>query len=661
MSGASARPHALLPPAVAEFVVVADTHLMDVAAPHAGEYASRARQNERVAAALNAAVGLGSGMIVHVGDLVQDYPESPLHEPLLVEAVRQWQDIAATLHVAAGNTDVGDQHDPATPAAPASPDSLKRFAGAAGGCWSAFDAGPLRGMVLTASLFNSGLDQEAEQWSWLEAQLRANSERRLALFFHYPLFLCDRADPGTGNYDVINEPARSRLLDLIERFGIELVVTGHSHFAFYNTHAGARLVGAPSTSFTRPGFSELFSSCPPPDRGRDDVPKLGFLLVRVHDDGVRVHAVRTGEVSGDADGQRAPLVSAGPADVPGSPLGVVLRHPVAQFAEVPDTFPSVVRQPVRNDYPLLACLELGARHVSVSVADAMDERLAERLALLRADGIRVVARVLWPAGQPPVELPADAPVDDVELMLLDRGRPSEHDLAVLGRFGWTGGVTLSVLVRRAKPGAELPRWRYGMVADEAAATDDALAAAGARRCRVLMAAQDAGDVASVNELARQRRWRAVDGVDVVVPVAGYGPDAAESLTASFLHAAGLPGGRIFVDSLQELDRTLDVNPGLLDRSCNPRPAFHALRILNSLLYVRGDVKIMRDGRRYEVSQHETRAVIVPSVGAVGPDELPVPADGETLTGVFDLATGTTAAPGDSPTGPAVWMFDKRAQ
>ena len=45
----------------------------------------------------------------------------------------------------------------------------------------------------------------------------------------------------------------------------------------------------------------------------------------------------------------------------------------------------------------------------------------------------------------------------------------------------------------------------------------------------------------------------------------------------------LAGCRLFIEPLIDFDRTMDVTYGLLDRLCNPRPAFHALRVLNSVL------------------------------------------------------------------------------
>lgn len=51
---------------------------------------------------------------------------------------------------------------------------------------------------------------------------------------------------------------------------------------------------------------------------------------------------------------------------------------------------------------------------------------------------------------------------------------------------------------------------------------------------------------------------------------------------------GLSGCRLFLDPLVDLDRTGDINHGLLDRLSNPRPAFHVVRCMNTLLFASGE-------------------------------------------------------------------------
>lgn len=642
---------ALLPPALASFLVVADTHLVDDRAAHAHEFGSRLKQNARVAAALRAATSAGLP-VMHLGDLVQDYPESPLHEDLLARAAHQWRATGAQLRFTAGNTDVGDKRDPTSPAAPASPATIERFARVVGAPWTASELGPLRALTVTASLFNSGLSLEDEQWAWLESQLAQASGRRIVLFFHYPLFLRSPLDPDVGNYDVVNEPARSRLIQLIERFGVEAVFTGHSHFHFLNRIGATRAYGVPSTSFTRPGFSELFSSAPPPDRGRDDVPKLGFLLATVHDDGIRVHQVRTGSIAASPDATTArPVVTGVPLDLPSSRLGVILRHPVATLAETPDTFPSVIRQPMRNDYPLLACLELGARVASVSAADADDPVLAARLAVLRDEGVRVVARVVWTAVRAP-RLPAPgAPVDEIELVLVNRPAPTATEFGELTEALGGRDLIVSTMARRVKGGAELPRWQYGFTTDDIPELDRDLRTAGLDDSRVLVSVRDVDDVHVAGEFAATSSLTAITAVDLVAQVEGPDAEAAGNLAELFLASCERPSGRFLVDGLSELDRTLDLSAGLLDRAWNPRPAFHTLRILNSLVHGGTDGIVTRQGDGFRVRRTGVDGLV--RLGRLGAD-----AASEDAEIVVDLCRGVAVA--DRPEGPTLLLLPEGA-
>lgn len=644
---------ALLPPAETEFLVLADTHLVDTRAGHAREFASRMKQNDRVAVAMRVAKATGDGTLMHLGDLVQDYPDSPLHEGLLMRAVRQLRKAAPDVRIAAGNTDVGDQHDPSSPAVLVSQDSIKRFSSAADAAFTGIDIGPVRALVLMASLFNSGLEAEEDQWRWLERELATAERRRIALFFHYPLFLRTAEDPDVGNYDVVNEPARSRLINLIGTYGVEAVFTGHSHFAFFNRIGRARAYGTPSTSFTRPGFSELFSSDAPPDRGRDDVPKLGFMLARIHDDDIRVHFVRTGPMA-DRPEERTvrPVLSCAPKDIPGSRLGVVLRHPLAGFAEVPDTFPSVIRQPVRNDYPLLSCLELGARHVSISVADVHDPELADRVRVLRDEGVSITARVVWPADQPLVLPDASAPVDEIEVVLLDRTTPTMTDIGELAAVRPGRRLLLSTLTRRTKAAAELPRWRYGLTIGEASELDGVLSANRVQDLRLLICLDHLDEPGQVIEFMRRHAWRSVDGVDVVTAVRGAGVDEAGRLTESFLTACAGGSIRFFVDGLTELDRTLDLSAGLLDRACNPRPSFHALRILNSLVHGEQVATINREDGEFRVTRGDLSAVI--SISGERPGDI---SDVREQADVISLADGLVlvSGPRTEAPGPLMWL------
>lgn len=426
---------------------------------------------------------------------------------------------------------------------------------------------------------NTGLPEEAAQRAWLEDDLAAHAGRPIYLFQHLPLYLWDQAETDLGHYDNLGQPARAWLLDLVRRHGVELVFSGHSHFSFFDRVDAARYFVTPSTSFTRPGFSEAFASGPPAERGRDDVAKLGFFLVRVQEDGPRVHLVRTGGEKAPSAGTR--LMTRLSRDLPASPLGLTLRHPLAHTAEVPLAWPSVVRQRVRNDYPLLSCLELGVRHLRVPAGDLSDSLQRWRLALLRAEGVAVTASWLWREG---LDLAAAVAalrgeVDTVELRLPGAFEPPPAALAAAARCRGVLGVPVAlspIVARERTAGKQLPRARLAYHLGELPALDAALVASDAKVDRALCLLPPDASLPAL---------RAIGAVDFAVELTGD-DDYAQvvQVAEALLTVTRWPGSRLFLEPLIDLDRTMDGMHGLLDRACNPRQAYDGVRCLNTVLF-----------------------------------------------------------------------------
>jgi len=614
----------LLPPYDRSFVVLTDTHLVDPGTAHAGEFGSRLKQNDRLAVALELVTSLGMASAVHLGDLVQDYPDSQTHHPLLVTATEQIRRVAGQVHLVSGNTDVGDKPDPSSPAVIADAATVAGYAETTAPAWQSFTVAGMRGISLCSSILNGGSDLEEEQWRWLAEQFAVDTPT--VLFWHHPLFLCDRDDPGVGHYDAIAEPARSRLLEVIEAHDVWGVFTGHSHFWFRTGLTGrAQGYGISSTSFTRPGFSELFSSAAPPDRGRDDVDKLGFTVVRVHPEGLRVHQVRSGTVSRLrlAGIEAHPVLTGTPRDCSAARLGVIARHPIAVWTEIPDVFPSVVRQPARDDHAWLGCLELGATAVSVTAGDVSDPRTNERLQLLRGEGVEVTVRMVR-TGASETPLPAAEDVDRVEFVLLDTSRPSAADLAVLGSYAGAGcEIAISALHRTRTSTAELPRWRYGIPPADILDVTAILAEVGLSA--VLLAADEDASVTAVDSEVTIERIHTLTGTS---------PAALWSLADRQL-AAIAAGQRFWVDSLTELDRTLVTNPGLLDRMRNPQPTFHLVRILTTLCSV--PCESVRDDNGWTIRRGDLTAEL----------RRGWPAETGATGEVIDLGRGVQVGPGSA--------------
>lgn len=579
----------LLDETALEFVVVSDTHYMRAPGEGPLELESRRLQTARVEHALRMVASLDPAFVIHLGDLVQAFPEMDEFDLALAEALGQIAACGLTdIRHVAGNHDVGDKPDPTMPTAWVTSESLDRYHASFGPSWYSWNAGGFHFVVLNSQIMNGALPEADEQRRWCEADLAANAGAPVIIALHLAPFLVDPAEPSLGHYDNIAEPARSWLIDFIERYDVRLLFTGHSHFQFFNRIGGARFFLAPSTSFTRPGFSEIFSSPAPPDRGRDDTAKLGFFLVRAHEGGPRVHRVRTlGAEGGPGDDGWRYVVTRLPVDLPRSPLGVVARHQIAPNGEVPVAWPSMIRQPVRNDYPLLACLELGVRHLRVPASDLADPVQRERLAMLREEGVNITAVQLW---SPDLDLSMAAGehvelLDALEVQLPGTLLPDPEFLRELGRAVPTPITVAPLLPNEVVPGKQHARARIGYRVDELAGLDAHLSVHDIELDRVVLRVDHVDRPWDV--MARAEPPSRVGGFDWLIELATLDEREQSARVAEALFAAALqPGCRLFFDPLTDFDRTMDLTNGLIDRLSNPRPAYNVARLLNSLLFGR---------------------------------------------------------------------------
>ena len=575
----------LLPEALGEFVVVADTHYMLEGGAGLGEFPSRGKQSQRAAAALRLVAALEPDFVVHMGDVVQEYPGTEGFAQALDQALEQMAACRVQPRWVAGNHDVGDKPDPTMPTHPVEAEGLAQYHQRMGPSWYSFDHRDLHLAVLNSQILNTGLPAEETQRAWLEADLAAHAGQPTAVFLHLPPYLHDPGEPHLGHYDNIGEPARSWLLDLLAARRVDWLFAAHVHFAFCDPAAGPNYRIVPSTSFTRPGFSHLFHGAPPPEQGRDDAPKLGFYLCRLRPDRLDIHLVRTGGALDWAPGPPRLLTPAS-ADLGGAPLALTATHPLGWTAAVPLAFPSSVRQPVRNDYPLLACLELGARTLRCPWTDL--DQTGAGLAFLRRQGVQVQATVLGDGATPYesiLERHRDQ-VDTWEIQTPGGPWPTSACLYLFKSYHRNLRLSLApVIPGQPMAGKQHPRTRVGYRPDEMAQLDRRLQDGDtwieAALCRLEAATpwDDALAWRQVGPLATMGR------LELLFELPGQSDDddaarAAEALFATTL----LPGARLFVEPLIDLDRTMDVGQGLLDPWCNPRPVFGLLRCLNAVLH-----------------------------------------------------------------------------
>jgi len=591
----------LLPPARCEFLILSDTHYMLDVGDRPLEFESRRRQSDRAGTAFALAAALEPDFAVHLGDLVQEYPDTPDFAEALDQALEQLRASSLPVRYVAGNHDVGDKPDATMPTHPVDARALDLYHSRFGPSWYSFDRDDLHFAVVNSQILNTGLHQESQQRNWLEEDLRRHVGRRLFLFLHMPPFLWHPDEPHLGHYDNLGEPARTWLLDLVRQRRVEMLFAGHVHFPFYDQVANTRQVILPSTSFTRPGFGHLFTSASPPEQGRDDAPKLGFYLCRILDDRVDLHLIRTSGATELDPATR--LLTPTSAGLPNAPLGLTLLHPLAPSTEIPLAWPSAIRQPVRNDGPFLSLMELGATSVRVPWTDFEQPLQLRRLSMLRAEGVQVQA-----FGPAPDEFdlhhlldahPACA--DAWELQLPGSPWPTDRHLQQLRDCGRRTPLALSTIIPGERvSGKQHPRTRIGYRPEELPELDRRLGEADARVDSVLCRL-DGDDTPweTARNIGAAPPLSQVGRVDWLLTLPGEDDPRNQLLAAEVLFAVTLtPNARLYLDPLIDLDRTMDVRHGLLDPLCNPRPLFHALRCLNALLH---------EFRKTELSPTERKA------------------------------------------------------
>ena len=582
-----------LPRAQLEFVVIGDTHYILDPEAYAVEFASVRQWPRRIEWALRLVAALDPDFVVHLGDLTEENPRKEGFAAARREALAQLERCGIRPYHVAGNMDIGDKPDATMWSEWVSAGTLASYHEQLGRSWYSFDRGGIHFVVLNSQIMNGPLAEAGEQRRWVRRDLEAHRGEPIFLFMHMPPFFVDPEEPDRGFYNSVDEPARSWITKLLRRHRVQWLFSGHTHFRAFNRAGATRLLVAPSTTTSRAGFYEAFSVAPPEEQGRNDTAKLGFYLVRAGAGGTRVHFVRSGGATRAQKSERGwrRLLTRTSHDLGASPLGLYLRTPLAQQSAGALAWPSVLRQRVRDDHPFLACLEAGVRHVRVPASDLADELQGRRLALLREEGVALTAVWLWSDGRGLIDSLGKfaACVDSMELQVAGTLWPEADCLRALARCGREFGkpaVLAPLLAREPSTAKYHPRTRIGYRPAELEELDRRLAALDLGLDRVVCHVDsEAAPWDAVHSIRARLPLSRIGGFDCVVELPGTDEDLAAGRAAEALFAAAmLPGCRLFLSPFVDLDRTNDPSHGLLDRLSNPRPAFHALRCLNTALF-----------------------------------------------------------------------------
>ncbi len=586
-----------LGPHLYDFAVISDTHVNPDETTCNSPFPVNARANARFRHVIADLNQRDVSFVVHLGDLLHPVPDTG---PLYAQAAATYreieQDLKVPIHHVPGNHDIGDTPVKGAPASPSTESMITAWTQEFGAQYQAFTHGNVRFLLLNAQLINSGLPDEQRQKDWVETEL-AQAQSRVMVMLHHPAYLCFPDEP--SHYDNTDPPGRDWLLGLLEQHKVEAMFSGHAHNFWYDRFGQTDYYLAPATSFVRQDYSEMLRTCPPAgsEAGRDDKAKLGYFIVSVYDNGHTTQFVRT-------NGQELPLgktptaakpIAQTPRENSAPRLGFDLRQNWAEISEIPPSggLDEFDRKQARNDYPLLALIEMGVRDVRVPFSDLRDPMRRQRLSALCHLGFRPT---LFSFGIPTeldlklIETCKDC-LTDWE-MTLDWGTHTSLRDAITDAHHRTG---LPILLSRMRSKKDLPAGslyfhviNHGFSHDDDAQLDQLanLTPAGVAGA-VFRLSNQAPIADTLTHIARATKARNMRGA-VHMRVAGDNPAIAHENHTETCDRLGeavrllptLESIRLWCDTFVDIDRGYFPRQGAIDRNGNPNPLARMIKELH---------------------------------------------------------------------------------
>lgn len=588
---------------VFRFAVITDSHFTESDAKAQPYYPSNRlfnRRNRQVVDLLNA---MPLECVIHLGDIPHLVPGMGVYG-LAVEAAQQaYSRLSAPLYVSPGNHDIGDKPNSGVPAPVVCDAFYNQFEHDWGPAFSDFSHGDCAFILFDTPVLNSGHPREQEQMDWLTDRLKRFSEenKRIFLGSHYPLFI-DSIDE-SEHYDNIAQPARSRLVELIDRYRVTAVFSGHAHNFFYNRINRTDFFSLPATGFTRPEYSELFFIEPALEFGRDDFAKLGFFVVSVYEDGYDLDLIRLHRPDGEFDSNRLVVQGLNRTEpvVGAVPLGFSLRNSWAARIEMAcSDLDEFQRKTARNDHAILALLDLKIKNIRLPFNDLLSPQSRERLTFLVGLGFKITIYSLGRPDEGKMELIAGLNdlVQAWEIIL------DEDDLAqietVLAKTDWK--CRRIILSKIMTPSDEMmAKYKYfshfvasGFMPGEVARLGERLNRSGQAGlvdgccCTVVNEENDIwGYVRECVDLAVETGWPIDLNIQMKRDAEGVCFDdetaVANRVAESFLASLLSDRVRLHLDTFIDHDRGYFPRRAVLDRRYNPRTAYYILKNLTSLL------------------------------------------------------------------------------
>lgn len=230
---------ATMPIETTRIALVSDTHTTRSTEGDKALYKGRL---DKVVAAVNAA---HPDVVLIAGDLTDDG-----HAEQFADFKAQIKGFQAQVLLVPGNHDIGPKIMPGTLGG-ITAQRLTAYEAVFGASYYLSIQPHLRILGINASLFGSGLPQEAQQWAFLDKELGQPAATSTVLFMHYPPFLKTADEPG-GTYWNIEPAPRRRLLALVKSGKMRAVLTGHLHRPLLNQREGVSYITTPPVSFGLP-------------------------------------------------------------------------------------------------------------------------------------------------------------------------------------------------------------------------------------------------------------------------------------------------------------------------------------------------------------------------------------------------------------------------
>lgn len=359
------------------FAVIADTHLNHRDNECNSPFDVNRRANNRLRHVIEDLNRHELALVIHLGDVVHPVPS--MEEQYAESAKRffeQFENLKHPFFLIPGNHDVGDKPIEWGPAGTVRDSFLDAWSDHFGDHFFHHEHQGIHFIGLNAQVIGSGLDMEAEQQQWFEEKLTGLQGKRIFLSSHYPPYLCEQDEP--EHYDNLGTKGRDWLLSTLTKYQIEALFCGHVHQFWFHRYEQTACYLLPSTAFTRQDYSEMFRINSEEEYGRNDQMKLGYALVHVYEQGHTVEIIRTGgqEQEDEIITEQSSLrLSSNPAlNHYNCRLGLDLRQDWSEVVQIPASggLDEFDRKKVRNDYGLLAMLDMQIRNLRLPMIDLVE-------------------------------------------------------------------------------------------------------------------------------------------------------------------------------------------------------------------------------------------------------------------------------------------------